>query len=138
VKFELDNFQSRFQLECEPAALIVAPLLHDICKVGAYQPVKTVPSKQKYSWNRCQPPGHALLSLVRIIEFISLTDLEEAMIKYHMGIYGSIECMTQKGEYPMRPDGMFKAWNRHPIVKFMYFADETAAAQERVEENIKY
>ncbi len=32
--------------------------------------------------------GHSLLSLERIKKHIKLTDLEEAMIKFHMGVYG--------------------------------------------------
>lgn len=118
------------------SAVEIPALLHDVCKIGAYRPTMKIDSKQKFSWNREQPKGHGLLSIIRILEHIDLSDMEEAMIKYHMCIYNSIECMGDKGEFVMRPDGMFKAWNRWPLVKFIYFADEIATAQERAEEGI--
>lgn len=117
-------------------AIVITTLLHDLCKMGSYQRTKKPDSKQKYSWIKGSPKGHALLSLVRIQTYIELTEMEVAMIQFHMGIYGSQECMYDKGEYMMRPDGMFKAYNKWPLVKFIYFADEMAAAQERAEEGI--
>lgn len=116
---------------------IIAPLLHDLCKMGAY-----IQGGGKYHWNRMQPKGHALLSLVRITKYISLEPIEEMMIKFHMGIYGLDEYDPTKGEYSLVSDGtgtkeerygksMRNAWFHNPIVKFMYFCDEIATAEDR-------
>lgn len=131
-------------------ALKIAPLLHDICKMGAY-----IGTEKPYKWNKQQPKGHATLSLERIKKFIKLTELEELMIKYHMGVYGLNEYDpgTYFGEYPLRGDhsndkGMTKeeskkacygksmanAWFHNPIVKVMYFCDELATLEEKAKE----
>jgi len=136
---ELTAFNNRFKFGVDANTITITTLLHDLCKMGAYRPTAKPGSKQPYSWNPAQPKGHALLSLLRIVRTgVELTELEESMIRYHMGIYGSQECMGDKGEFKMRPDGMFKAWNKFPIVRWMYFSDEAAANAERVEEDIKH
>ncbi len=114
-------------------SLIIAALLHDVCKVGAY-----IGIAKPYTFNKQQPAGHAKLSLERIKKFITLTDLEEKMILYHMGIYGLVEFQDpgkeDKGEYTLRNESMANAWYHHPIVKLMYFCDEIATLQEKAEE----
>ncbi len=124
-------------------SIAVATLLHDVCKIGAY-----LGDTMPYTWNRAQPKGHALLSLVRIMGFIKLTPLEEMMITYHMGVYGLNEFFGEKdrakGEYPLRGDhtkskeerygaSLANAWYHNPIVKFMYFCDELSTLAERGE-----
>jgi len=122
--------------------LKIATLLHDVCKIGAY-----IGSEKPYRYNRANPKGHALLSLIRIKKFIELTELEDLMIRYHMGIYGLHEFYSesdwQTGEYPLRGDhskdatmskeesqkarygkSLKNAWNHNPVVKLMYFCDE--------------
>lgn len=120
---------------------VIAGLLHDVCKVGAY-----IESGHGYKWNRNQPKGHALLSLERIKKFIKLTEIEELMIKYHMGVYGLNEFYKegdwQQGEYPLRSDeskskeerrgqSLANAWYHNPIVKLIYFSDELATLEEK-------
>lgn len=109
--------------------IIVAALLHDLCKIGAY-----MGDCKPYKWNRDQPKGHALLSLERAKQFIDLTELEEKMILYHMGVYGLIEFDEKKGEYPLRDKSMANAWYHHPIVKIIYFSDEIATLEEKARE----
>lgn len=139
------------QLLITQVSLIIVALLHDICKMGAY-----LGSEKPYKWNKAQPKGHATLSLERIKKFIILTELEELMIKYHMGVYGLNEFYGeddwQTGEFPLRGDhskdeGMSKeeskkarygkslanTWYHNPIVKVMYFCDELATLQEKAE-----
>jgi len=111
--------------------LIIAALLHDICKIGAYRGNST-----PYYWNRAQPKGHALLSLIRITKYIKLEPIEEMMIKFHMGIYGCFEFESRYAtEYHLRGDkskskeerygqSLANAWYHNPIVKLMYFCDE--------------
>lgn len=58
--------------------IIVAALLHDVCKVGAY-----IGTEKPYRWNKEQPKGHATLSIERIKKHIELTEIEELIIRYH-------------------------------------------------------
>lgn len=126
----LCTFNEEFGLEAAHETLIIAALLHDVCKIGAY-----LGDSKPYSWNREQPKGHAQLSLIRIKGRIPLTDIEEMMIRFHMGVYGLEEFDDRKGEYPLRGDqslskeerrgkSMANAWFHNPIVKVMYFCDE--------------
>lgn len=133
--------------------IIIAALLHDICKIGAY-----IGDEKPYKWNKSQPKGHALLSIERIKKHIELTDIEKLMITYHMGVYG-LKDFYEKGsweyktnaEYPLRGDhsndktlskeesqkarygkSMRNAWYHNPIVKLMYFCDELVTLEEKV------
>ncbi len=142
--------QDPFKLE--PANLIIAALLHDVCKVGAY-----IGTEKPYKWNRQQPKGHATLSIQRISQFIKLDEIEELMIRYHMGVYGLNE-FYEKGswqykssaEYPLRGDhskddsmtkeesqaarygqSLANAWFHNPICKVLYFCDELETLGEK-------
>ncbi len=137
---KLDDVQSAGQqpLPVKPENLIIAALLHDVCKIGAYLPI----SDGSYKWNRAQPKGHATLSITRIKAFIELEPVEELMIRYHMGVYGLEEFEPGKGEYPLRGDdtkskeerygnSLANAWYHNPICKLIYFCDELATLQEK-------
>ncbi len=139
-KFKLDSISAFGQepLEIMPENLIIAALLHDVCKVGAY-----LGNSQPYQWNRQQPKGHALLSIERIKKHIELMELEELMIKYHMGVYGLTEFEEKSGEYPLRGNdslpkeerrgkSLANAWYHNPIVKVMYFCDELETLESKV------
>ncbi len=113
--------------------LIIAGLLHDVCKIGAYIGYGT-----PYKWNRAQPKGHALLSLVMLTKYITLEPIEELMITFHMGIYGTREFEGYAAEYPLLGDktkskeerrgkSLRNAWFHNPIVKLMYICDELEA-----------
>ncbi len=140
-------------LAITPDAYIIPPLLHDVCKIGTYLPIKEG-SKFLYYWNKAQPKGHATLSISRIAKYIALTEIETLMIKFHMGVYGLNEFYEeggwQTGEYPIRGDyskdeGMTKeesqkarygmslanAWYHNPIVKLMYFCDELSTMESK-------
>ena len=128
----LDSFAGLLRLECPADSLIIAPILHDLCKMGAY-----IGDRKPYTWNRANPKGHAVLSIERISRFIKLTELEDKMIRFHMGVYGLKEFDDKKGEYPLRGGGMANAWHHHPIVKAMYFCDELATLEEKADEVVK-
>lgn len=132
VGLKLDETTSAGQkpLPIEPSNIIIAALPHDVCKVGAY-----VRTKADDGWtnNRNKDKGHALLSIERIKVFIELTELEEMMIKYHMGVYGLTEFDEKSGEYGLRGGQMANAWFHNPIVKVMYFCDELATLGEKAE-----
>jgi len=136
-------------LELKGESIVIAALLHDVCKVGAYLGIE-----KPYKWNKQQPKGHALLSIERVNGFITLEPIEEMMITYHMGVYGLNEFYKkgdwQTGEYNLRGDhisceGLSKeesqkkrygkalanAWYHNPICKVMYFCDELATLTEK-------
>ncbi len=136
-QFPLTPNYGAIVLPVEEENLIIAALLHDVCKVGAY--ITQTGKKALYRWNSAQPGGHALLSLVRIIKHIKMEQIEELMIKFHMGIYGSIEFNAgskyNKGEYSLtgvpgatKEDRYGKslrnAWYHNSVIKLMYFCDE--------------
>ena len=131
---------------------IIAALLHDVCKVGAY-----IGTEKPYKWNKQQPKGHATLSIARIEQFIKLEPIEEMAIRFHMGFYGLNEFYKkgdwQTGEYPLRGDhiaceGMSKeeskkvrygksmanAWFHNPVCKAIYFCDELETLQAKAAE----
>lgn len=144
-------------IKIEPENLIIACLLHDVCKCGAY-----VRTKADDGWtnNRDKEKGHAKLSIARIKKFIKLEKIEEMMIKFHMGIYGLVEFQDKpdnpNGEYPLRGDhskdpkdmtreqkvasqkrrygkSYANAIYHNPICKLMSIADELATLEEKVE-----
>ena len=124
----------QFKLGVEEDSIVIATLSHDLCKIGAYIPKEE--GKVNYYWNKQQPKGHALLSLKRVMEFISLVEVEEKMIKYHMGPYQLVEFDQKKGEYTLRGGVLANAWYHHPICKIMYFCDEFSCFQARADEGI--
>jgi len=156
VKWNLGAATSPGQkpLPIKPANIIIAALLHDVCKAGAY-----IGTKSPYRWNQEHPKGHALLSIERIKRHIELTALEEMMIKYHMGIYGLREFYEEgsweynaNAEYPIRGDhskddklskedsqaerygqSLRNAWFHNPICKLIYICDELAVFEEKAE-----
>jgi len=108
----------KLNLDVPKESIIICSLLHDICKVGAY--IKT---SFGYRWNNEQPKGHTELSIKRIKQFINLSALEEVIIKYHMGFYGSYEFLDLvRGEYSMRD--IAEAYNKHKIAKLFHFCDD--------------
>ena len=74
--------------------LIITALLHDICKVNYYK-IDTKNVKKNGTWvqepyytvDDFFPIGHAEKSIITILEFIKLTDVEIAMIRNHMGSF---------------------------------------------------
>jgi 23S rRNA maturation-related 3'-5' exoribonuclease YhaM len=62
-------------------SIVICGLLHDLCKIGVY---KETEDGYTSKW----PKGHATISLERIKKYIELTDEEEDIILYHMGLFG--------------------------------------------------
>jgi len=126
------GYNALLGLGIEDEHIIIAALLHDVCKIGAYVKREGGLSKEdSWYWNRAQPKGHALLSLVRIAEHIKLLETEVWMVQYHMGVYGLMEFDPMKGEYTLRNKAMAYAWHHRPIVKVMYFCDELVTLGEK-------
>ncbi len=106
---------------------VIACLLHDACKLGAY-----TGSEAPYGRNKEQPAGHALLSISRIERFVSLTPQERRMIQFHMGVFGTREFSAESGEYG---NGEFITQIvSDRAVQLIGIADQLAALQEGAEE----
>ena len=137
-------------LPVKPENIIIAGLLHDLCKMGAYKLSKA----RKYSYNKDHPKGHGELSIKMIKAFIKLEPIEEMMIRFHMGVYHSNKFDEKKGEYPLRGDhsnddnltpeeskkarygkSLGNAWYHNPIVKVISICDELVTLQAKAEEN---
>lgn len=154
LKLDKKSGYGQMAIKIKPENLIIATLLHDLCKINAY-----VRTKADDGWtnNRDKEKGHAKLSISRIKKLIELDKLEEMMIRYHMGVYGLHEFQDKEGdpngEYLLRGDhskdeGLTKeesskrrygkslanAWYHNPIVKLMYFCDEIATLEAKAEE----
>ena len=120
-------------VEVPSESVALACLLHDVCKCGAYLKLETevfepeTTGEIRYVYNEDHPGGHALLSIERIERFVSLTDLERRMIKFHMGIYGAMNKDGRRDEYTLL--ALKEALN-DPAVKLMCFADELATLEE--------
>jgi 23S rRNA maturation-related 3'-5' exoribonuclease YhaM len=63
-------------------SVIICGILHDLCKVGAY--IETDHGYESVKGLK----GHATLSISRINEHIQLTQQEDDIIRYHMGLFG--------------------------------------------------
>jgi 23S rRNA maturation-related 3'-5' exoribonuclease YhaM len=140
LALQTDTSRGRKPLPLTKDTFIIACLLHDICKVGAY-----VRTKANTGWTnkKGKDKGHATLSIDRIKKFIKLDPLEEMMIKYHMGIYHAIEYDDKVGEYHLlsqTPDAPKEerygksyrnALYHNPIVKLISIADELATLEEK-------
>lgn len=113
----VQNVELKLNIDCH--SLVIAGLLHDLCKVGKYQG-----TTQPYTYKPNHLDGHALLSLKRIEPYIELKLIERIMIQYHMGVYGTYESNNKYGEYLLQT--LTTVWNAFPIVKIIYFCDEIA------------
>ena len=92
-------------------SIIIASLLHDVCKIGMY-----IATNTGYIYNKNQPKGHGALSVKRVSFFIELSPLEEKMIRWHMNKY---EEGFEKSETVLK-----KAF---PEVFLIYFADHMSS-----------
>ena len=69
--------------ECDKNAVLTAALLHDVCKAGKY--IQKPDGSYRYEDNELL--GHGEESVIRIQNWIHLTDKEILAIRWHMGAY---------------------------------------------------
>lgn len=116
----------QYNLNVSKETQLITAFGHDLCKAGAY-----INNGHSISWNNAHPKGHAKLSLERIKQFITLTEQEEGIIKYHMGMYGTHEFSDLSswskgnGEYSLQE--LSNYWNNNKVSKLFYFCDDTVA-----------
>ena len=80
------------QWERDRSPLVIG-LLHDVCKIGAYEKITTEDGRDVYVYNkehdRKYEDNHGLLSVQMLTNsgLIQLTDEERICIRYHMGTF---------------------------------------------------
>ena len=75
------NENKKWEKPIPTDSVIICGLLHDLCKVGAYEQI----TSKGYG------KGHGKLSVARIEEYIQLTQIEKDIILFHMGLFGIFE-----------------------------------------------
>jgi hypothetical protein len=80
--FAFDEANKKLSAPVSGDSVVICGLLHDLCKVNAY--VKTDKGYESVKGLK----GHATLSISRIKEHINLTQHEDDIIRYHMGLFG--------------------------------------------------
>lgn len=105
-----------FDLGMTEDSIIICSLLHDVCKSDVY-----MLTDSGYKYNGFIK-GHAERSLRKVKQYIKLTEQEEELIKFHMGMYGTTEFHNGMGEYTLRE--LVKAYNENKIAKLFYFCDD--------------
>lgn len=120
--------------EIPEESIIIATLLHDLCKTNMYQETIKVFKDESQpvgqQWKHYQsyeikdsfPLGHGEKSVIMIQNFIRLTGMEICAIRWHMG-------MTDPGAYlsPYEKPAMMKAINDIPLVHIVMQADSFAS-----------
>lgn len=94
-------------------SIIIAALLHDICKVNYYKmDVRNVKKngawvqEPYYTVDDLFPMGHAEKSIIVAQQFIPLTDVEIAMIRAHMGGFVSDNYFNPSNVYNKYPEAV--------------------------------
>ncbi len=112
----LANFNKNIKYEREDS-LIIAGLLHDVCKVNFYtKGVRNVKTPGKREWTEQMvyqiedtfPMGHGEKSVYLLMKHIALTDEEAIAIRWHMNGYDDtarsyVGGMTQANAYRTYP-----------------------------------
>jgi len=98
---------------------ILCGLLHDTCKIGYYNNIN---GEWKSSKNHAANGLHGVLSVELAEQYIKLTPEEEAVIKFHMGlfsVYGYVK------EYSA--EELYEAISKYPSVQIFASCDNEEA-----------
>lgn len=114
VFYLLSEKNKLFNLALTEESVIICGLLHDLCKIDAYKLVG--PNDYKYTNNF--PIGHGEKSVILLQQFITLTEQEMLMIRWHMSNF-DLSDMNKQTYY-----NLIKA---KPEVFAMYTADHEAS-----------
>jgi hypothetical protein len=83
----------QYSFDISQEEIIIASLMHDLCKVGTYHPNKlksgNVSQSKPYVVEDSFPFGHGEKSAYLAARFIELTPKEALMIRWHMGPFDS-------------------------------------------------
>lgn len=106
--------------KCDTNAVLTAALLHDVCKAGKY--IKKPDGS--YRHEDTELLGHGEESVIRIQQWIHLTDKEILAIRWHMGAY------TSERDW----NTLSKVYDRCPEALCLHMADMIATHIMEVEE----
>jgi len=125
---KFQDMRDKYHLPIDHATTIIVCLLHDFCKWSIYQPRVTVNNYfDERGHFKFEDPcwlGHGEESVIKLQEFIHLTDTEKLMIRWHMGPF----------------DDALKSWNVNkvkeacPLAMWLFIADYTDALENGMDE----
>lgn len=98
-----------------PESAVIAPLLHDICKIGTY---KKTESGYEYRNDVYLPIGHGERSIVLVQQYMTLTEEENVAIRWHMGAFDK----AAKGG----SRELSEAFRKFPLALMLHLADMEA------------
>lgn len=98
-----------------PESAVIAPLLHDICKIGTY---KKTESGYEYRNDVYLPIGHGERSIVLVQQYMTLTEEENVAIRWHMGAFDK----AAKGG----SRELSEAFSKFPLALMLHLADMEA------------
>lgn len=112
---------SIIDIEVSEDTIIIAALLHDICKVNYYKVDYRNAKNERGEWEKVPyytvddtiPYGHGEKSVMMISEYIKLTAEEKYAIRWHMGFTEPKEIYNTIGQ----------AYKKYPIALLLYEAD---------------
>ena len=122
-----DSWNRVYELQLPQDSVVIAALLHDLCKWQTYYPNLT--NKGVYSQTKAfevidvSPLGHGEKSVIIVNRYVALTPDEELLIRWHMGPYD----YNWKG-YEANVKKRCRA------VEFLYLCDNLSAAASGLEE----
>lgn len=98
-----------------PESVIIAPLLHDICKADTYKKTET---GYEYRNDIFLPVGHGERSVILIEQYMTLTQEEIVAIRWHMGAFDKA---AQGGSRELS-----EAFRRFPLTLMLHLSDMEA------------
>jgi len=132
LREQMKQIEPVIETECPEDSVIIASLLHDVCKANIYKKtIKTRKSKiggwEQYDGYKCSyrdfPMGHGEKSVIMILcSGLEMTDAEMLAIRWHMGPW---ELPMQSVEAQKNYDIARKL---HPLCVIVQSADGLAAS----------
>lgn len=92
--------------------VVIAALLHDVCKINTYKLTDTEKGKE-YRHKNSFPAGHGEKSVMLIQRYMKLTEEEMIAINWHMGAW---DPRAKTGE-------LNQVWEEHPLALLLHLAD---------------
>lgn len=102
---------------------ILCGLLHDLCKVGYYY--KNLNGEWKSNKEHEANNSHGVLSVDIVERYIKLTPEEEAIIKYHMGLFSVFGYVKEYSS-----EELYEAISKYPSVQIFASCDNEDAHQK--------
>ena len=110
-------------LEIQEESIIIASLLHDVCKADRY----TMTDNGAYVKNYNFPVGHGEKSVILLLKWgLKLTEEEMLAIRWHMGGWHVPNNEEQQTDY-------VKAIDSYPLVSLLHAADTLASKVLEIE-----